>query len=62
MKVGDLVRDTAYHEYWNPRGLFGKRTGIILNIGRYRCEIEWEDAGVDRYVSQRDVEVISESR
>lgn len=62
MKVGDLVRDTVYHAHWNPAGSTGKRTGIILSVGRSRIEIEWVDAGVDRYVSQKDVEVISESR
>jgi len=59
MKVGDLVRDTTYHAHWNPAGISGKRMGIILSVGRFRCEIEWQDSGPDRYVSQKDVEVIS---
>jgi hypothetical protein len=62
MKVGDLVRDTVHHAHWNPGGISGKRTGIILIVSRFLCEIEWQDSGPDRYVSQKDVEVISESR
>jgi hypothetical protein len=65
MKVGDLVKDINYHPIRNPDG---NRLGIIkapLSGGVYktsRYEVAWVDGGDDRFVSKRDLELISEGR
>ena len=61
MKIGDLVRDKAFHHYWNPKGDAGERVGIVLDAKHSRCEVLWNDNGPDRFVNKRDLELINES-